>query len=215
MATVGSEHHMNPFEQAFTIMKDLRGELRDVTSALKAEQSQRASEVGELRREATSLQEELARERAERGAAVQKLIENLAAEATTRKAEVDELKASLRTQVAKLTNQLEDEANDRNLKQKDLYAKLDVEVTQRKAECSSLNKELGDQKKQIDAGDRERQLSVHHLTEDVRLISDHCKAVDRVWSSFKYESLMSFGGGATRRPLPGGEDSSVPGPPRA
>lgn len=185
---------INPFENAFSIMKELQMEVRQLQAELRDEKFKNAQEVGELREQIKDLTEELAKERAERLASAQEISSNLQEEVTQRKSDMDEEKARRRMELAKVANELEIEMKERRSEQQKIKALIEDNTDDTKDEREALKDGINMLDKREERNNENLKHALEHVTSDVQSIASHLHGLTRKHGEFDFGRLhvMSY-----------------------
>merc|ERR1719401_2488759 len=149
----------HPFDDAFTMMKSMQGELLQLKAELHTEKTRRTSEVGELQREVRTLRGQLEQALKDLSAANDRVTHALTSETSLRgralemlrkevadaihlSSEVHHLKTIQATQFGKLATELKTERHERQAGQQALDALLSAEVQTRTEESEAHSQQL-------------------------------------------------------------------------
>jgi predicted phage tail protein len=181
----------NPFENTWSILKALKAEVRELQTAVVAEQQMRQNEVNDIRRELLDLREQLKKEREERIAETRRIIDPVDAMTNSIKEELRKVKAQREQQINELNEALADERLERQADVRDLRAKLAEENNARSTGVKDLTKDLEVTKRDLEATGNQARENIRNLTQDVRAIVDQMIRVNNTWGSFKSDQIVS------------------------
>jgi len=181
----------NPFEGTWGVLRALKAEVRELQAALHAEQHMREDEVGKVRRELQQCREDLDRERRERKADTQRLVDPILAEQEKFRDEFRKAKANREQGFRELKETLEDEMKKRGKDVNELMERIGAEEAKQARNTQSLADSLTSTQSMLEKSNDDARHCISCLMQDVKLISDQLVRVTNTWQGFRTDSIQS------------------------
>jgi chromosome segregation ATPase len=193
----------NPFENTWGILKALKAEVRELQTAVVAEQKLRQNEVSDLKREMRDLKEELKKEKTERMEECRRIVDPIQNMTESLKESLRKVQAQREQQITELNEKLQDEKMEREADVRDLRQKLTEQVNAHNNVTRDLTKDLQATKENLEVSGGQARQGITNLTQDVKSIVDQMIRVNSTWQGFNSEQITSH----RRFPGVGGQQS--------
>jgi len=173
----------HPYDNAYKVMKELKGQVTDLRAALLAEQQQRASEVMELRMEMMEMKKDLPKRCDVLKSQILQISIDLATWRSKDKG-LEDLKVQNRQMIAQLNNLLQDEIQDRKSHQQIFEAKLSSHSAEFKQDNEAIQMDFTALSNGLGHHKEDHTNRINELTHDVHQVVNYLRKVGTAWNVF-------------------------------